>query len=309
MTNASEETTKGLTVAKLKSIDNYPEDQNTKVNGVTWFKEDSYKSSEYNWLCKIFSKATKKQTMRTKGTPDFIITLDDSDIILVIECKGSVEEHTRYNDVKKYIGYGYGSSNETEKYAIDGALWYASFLKSDYDVVSVGISGQTQAEARVTSFVWPKGGNVSDIELLEDGYLDNSLVSIKQYKEDVDVVLDRLSSTREEVRKELRKYTLSCANFLRSNGIEDNSKAGFVSAIILGLTNHESRLYRSTKAAIDLKNTTKSKKMINDILGKDATKLLKYSLYGEGMDEYADDYVNGIWDIDHIPKGKRISLK
>ena len=112
MTNASEETTKGLTVAKLKSIDNYPEDQNTKVNGVTWFKEDSYKSSEYNWLCKIFSKATKKQTMRTKGTPDFIITLDDSDIILVIECKGSVEEHTRYNDVKKYIGYGYGSSNE-----------------------------------------------------------------------------------------------------------------------------------------------------------------------------------------------------
>ncbi len=26
--------------------------------------------------------------MRTKGTPDFIITLDDSDIILVIECKG-----------------------------------------------------------------------------------------------------------------------------------------------------------------------------------------------------------------------------
>ena len=203
-----------------------------------------------------------------------------------------------------------GRALEKQKlYAIDGALWYASFLKSDYDVVSVGISGQTQAEARVTSFVWPKGGNVSDIELLEDGYLDNSLVSIKQYKEDVDVVLDRLSSTREEVRKELRKYTLSCANFLRSNGIEDNSKAGFVSAIILGLTNHESRLYRSTKAAIDLKNTTKSKKMINDILGKDATKLLKYSLYGEGMDEYADDYVNEIWDIDHIPKGKRISLK
>ena len=35
MTNASEETTKGLTVAKLKSIDNYPEDQNTKVNSCT----------------------------------------------------------------------------------------------------------------------------------------------------------------------------------------------------------------------------------------------------------------------------------
>ena len=101
-------------------------------------------------------------------------------------------------------------------------------------------------------------------------------------------------------------YTLSCANFLRSNGIEDNSKAGFVSAVILGLTNHESRLYKSTKAGIDEKRAKKSKKMLKDSIGKDAVKLLKYSLYGEGTDEYADDYVNGIWDIDRIPKGKRL---
>lgn len=309
MSKASEETTKGLTAARLKSIEQYPSNQNVKVGGVTWFKEDSYKSSEYNWLCKVFSKATKKQTMRTKGTPDFIVTLDESDIILVIECKGSVEDHSKFTDLKEYIGYGYGTPNETEKYAVNGALWYASFLKSDYDVVAIGVSGQTQAEARVTSFVWPKGGDISDIELLEDGYLDNSLVSIKQYKEDVDVALNRLASTKEAVRKELRRYTLSCANFLRSNGIEDNSKAGFVSAIILGLTNHDSRLYKSTKAAIDAKNMTRSKKMINDVIGKDATKLLKYSLYGEGSDEFADDYVKGIWDIDHIPKGKRVSLK
>lgn len=309
MSKASEETTKGLTAAKLKSIENYPSNQNVKVGGVTWFKEDSYKSSEYHWLYNVFSKATKKQTMRTKGTPDFIVTLDESDIILIIECKGSVEDHSRYIDLKDYIEYGYGSPNETEKYAVNGALWYASFLKSDYDVVAIGVSGQAQAEARVTSFVWPKGGDISDIALLEDGYLDNSLVSIKEYKEKVDVSLNRFASNKDAVRKELRRYTLSCANFLRSNGIEDNSKAGFVSAVILGLTNHESRLYKSTKAAIDTKNTTKSKKMINDVLGKDATKLLKYSLYGEGTDEYAEDYVNGIWDIDCIPKGKRVSLK
>ena len=51
MTNASEETTKGLTVAKLKSIDNYPEDQNTKVNGVTWFKEDCRVSHCTKYFC------------------------------------------------------------------------------------------------------------------------------------------------------------------------------------------------------------------------------------------------------------------
>ena len=57
------------------------------------------------------------------------------------------------------------------------------------------------------------------------------------------IALNRFAATEEAVRKELRRYTLDCANFLRSNGIEDNSKAGFVSAIILGLTNKESELY------------------------------------------------------------------
>ena len=60
MSNTSEETTKGLTVGKLKSIEGYPSNQNLKVDAITWFKEDSYKSSEYKWLCDVFSKATKK---------------------------------------------------------------------------------------------------------------------------------------------------------------------------------------------------------------------------------------------------------
>ena len=309
MSNTSEETTKGLTVGKLKSIEGYPSNQNLKVDAITWFKEDSYKSSEYKWLCDVFSKATKKQTLRSKGTPDFTVTLDGADIIVVIECKGDVNNHSLFENVEDYIGYGFGKPNETEKYAINGALWYASFLKSDYDVIAIGVSGQTRVETLVTSFVWPKGGEISDIALLENAYLENALVSIKQYEKDIDVILDRFSATEEAVRKELRRYTLSCANFLRSNGIEDNSKAGFVSAVILGLTNHESRLYKCTKAAIEAKKVTKSKKMISDSIGKDAVKLLKYSLYGEGGDEFADDYVKGVWDIDEIPKGKRVSLK
>ena len=97
-------------------------------------------------------------------------------------------------------------------------------------------------------------------------------------------------------------------NFLRSNGIEDNSKAGFVSAIVLGLTNKDSRLYRETKFAIDRKRESKSKKMFDDPIGKEAVRMLKTSLYGDGKDEYEDDYINGVWDIDQVPKGKRKSL-
>ena len=130
--------------------------------------------------------------------------------------------------------------------------------------------------------MWPKGGDISEIEVIEDGHLDDSLVSIKQYQKDVDIVLGRLADTEDAVRRELRRYTLDCANFLRSNGIEDNSKAGFVSAIILGLTNHESTLYKNTKTVIDQKRATKVRKMLSDIIGRNAVNQLKNSLYGEG---------------------------
>ena len=306
---ASEEKTKGLVADRLKSIDDYPTAQDVTVDGVTWFKEDSYKGTSYDWLSGVFAKASKKQTKKSKGTPDFIVTLDGSKIIVIVECKGDTADHSMLADANDYAKHGFGGPDETERYAINGALWYASFLKSDYDVVFLGVSGQTEAEARVTSFVWPRGEDISEIRVIEDGLLSNAIVSIKQYLKNIDIVLGRLAGTEESVRRELRRYTLDCANFLRSNGIEDNSKAGFVSAIILGLTNRESKLYLDTKAAIEQKRMSKAKKMLTDPIGRNAVTQLKNSLYGEGPDEFDPGYIRGIWDIDRIPRGKRTSLR
>lgn len=303
----SEEITKGLTASRLSAIDGYPSGQNVKVNGVTWFKEDSYKGTDYDWLSDIFSKASKKQTLKSKGTPDFVVVKDSSNVIIVIECKGNVENHTNLSDIKEYKTHGYGSAEETEGYAVNGALWYASFLSDNYDVVAIAISGQTTHECKVSSFVWPKGCNITDIEILEDTYFEKASLSICQYEEDIEVALNRYAKTEETVRKTLRRYTLSCANFLRQNGIEDNSKAGFISAIILGLTNMDSKLYIDTKNAMEKKYASKSKKMFSDPIGKNAIKLLKDSLYGAG-DVYGADYIKGIWDIDEIPRGKRTAL-
>jgi len=308
MSKISEETTKGLVADKLKNTLGYPTSQNVTVSGITWFKEDSYKGTSYNWLDSVFAKATKKQTLQSKGTPDFIVTKEDSSVIVVIECKGDIAHHSSQSDSIAFKYSGYGTPAETEAYAINGALWYATFLNDRYDVIAVGVSGQIEAACRVTSFVLPRGGKIEDIELLEDEYLSGALVSIVQYEKDVDVVLDRFAGTEAAIKKELRRYTLTCANFLRSNGIEDNSKAGFISAVILGLTNHESKLYKDTKAAIDAKRASKSKKLLSDPLGRNAVKLLKASLYGDG-NEYDEDYIKGIWDIDRIPRGKRTSLK
>lgn len=307
MSLVSEEKTKGLVAIKLSNITGYPTQQNINIDGITWFKEDSYKGTSYDWLKDVFNKATKKQTLVSKGTPDFIVTKDGSEIIIVVECKGDKEHHSAINNLDEYKMKGYGTGEETQKYAVNGALWYASFLCDKYDVIAIGVSGQNEVECKVSSFVWPKGGSISDIMLLEDGSLTDSFMSINQYIKDADKVLGRFVATETEVKRELRRYTLSCANFLRSNGIEDDSKAGFVSAVILGLTNQESRLFKETKKSIEEKRRTKSKRVI-DTIGKNSVKLLKASLYGEG-DEFEPDYVKGIWDIDQIPKGKRTSLK
>lgn len=308
MNYASEKVTQGLTADILSEIIDYPSKQNIKIDGITWFREDSYKGTEYSWLSDVFSKASKKQSMKNKGTPDFVVVKDASNVIIIIECKADINEHSKYSDIEDYKLNGYGTAYDTEKYAIDGVLWYASFLSDRYDVVAIAISGQNKIDSRITSFVWPKNETIHNIEILKEGTLMEEVPSINQYEKDIDILLKRFAHSEIEIKKELRRYTLSCANFLRANGIEDNSKAGFVSAIILGLTNPESNLYKYTKSAIDTKRSAKSKRMNVDPIGRNSVKMLKASLYGDG-NEYEEDYIRGIWDIDEIPKGKRTALK
>ncbi|MBQ7032706.1 MAG: hypothetical protein IJN25_03480 [Clostridia bacterium] len=140
MAKISEETTKGLVAEKLKNISGYPSAQNTKVDGITWFKEDSYKGTAYDWLAGVFAKASKKQTLKSKGTPDFIVAKDGSETIVIIECKGDVKNQLSLTSPDEYKTHGYGAATETETFAVNGALWYASFLCENYDVIAIGWS-------------------------------------------------------------------------------------------------------------------------------------------------------------------------
>ena len=170
---ASEELTKGIVAGKLRLLDGYASKQNEEKNGIIWFKEDSFKGTSYNWLKDVFAKASKKQNLSGRGTPDFLVVKDKSNVIVVIECKaeinGSSSKHSMFDNVEEYKMYGYGTPIETEQYAINGALYYATFLNQEYDVVAIGVSGQSESELRITSFVLPKGGELSDIEVIVDG--------------------------------------------------------------------------------------------------------------------------------------------
>lgn len=80
------------------------------------------------------------------GKPEFIITNTFvKNLIIVIECKASI---------KKHMSETLQMAND---YAVDGALHYARFLSKGYNVIAIGISGQSEAEMKMDTYFWLKG--------------------------------------------------------------------------------------------------------------------------------------------------------
>ena len=81
-----------------------------------------------------------------KAKPEFVLTFKrDPSTIIVIECKRSVNKHESEN------------YNKPRDFAVDGALYYAKFLKERYNVVAIGVSGSKKDDCKVSTFYWQKG--------------------------------------------------------------------------------------------------------------------------------------------------------
>ena len=99
---ASEEKTKGLVVEKLCSLKNHPKGQNIEENNIVFYKENSYENTVDNFLKDKFSKASKSQSGKSQGTPDFVVIKRDCNTIVVIECKEDTNKHSRFDEVNEY---------------------------------------------------------------------------------------------------------------------------------------------------------------------------------------------------------------
>jgi len=81
-----------------------------------------------------------------KARPEYIIAFSkNSNVILVVECKRAVKQHSSEQ------------LNKPQKFAVDGVLYYAKFLKSEYDVIAVAVSGTKKEDCKVSTFYWQKG--------------------------------------------------------------------------------------------------------------------------------------------------------
>lgn len=289
----SEELTKGLVKRRLVEV-GYPFNQDEIENGLIYYKEDSYKSgiNADKILAEAFINASKKLT-GNEGSPDYTAKDTKTELVIVIECKSDVSKHQTYDNLDDYKT-GLGTVKEISDYAINGALHYATFINYAYDVVAIAVSGIDEENYRCTSFFLPKGKGIDSLYLLENGEFNDTMMKPIDYRELIDEHLGKFKEEKDKVESELKIYANQCNNFLRANHISAKDRAGFLSAIVLALTNKDSDFFKSVERAMP---NSRIRKPYTEELGKKSIARLWESL-------------RDIWkDKDNLPEIKRKYLE
>lgn len=114
-------------------------------------------------IAKLLKSASKQGN--GVGSPEFIITSSRyPELLIVIECKANSNKH-KSKGLDKF-----------SEYACDGALLYASYLSKEYDVIAIGVSGESAKSLKISHFLHLKNEvranefQVSGILALDDFY-------------------------------------------------------------------------------------------------------------------------------------------
>lgn len=155
-----------------------------------------------------------------KAKPEFIITFrHDTSTIIVIECKKSAKNHK--SDLL----------NKPNGFAVDGAIYYAKFLASEYNVIAIGVSGTEKDKAIVDVYYFPKNQDkpipqkkLHNIFLTPDNYLK----AIHGEKISKSYSLD-----------EIRETAIDFHNRLRTIKVTERQKPVFIAGILIALEDQD----------------------------------------------------------------------
>lgn len=155
-----------------------------------------------------------------KAKPEYIITFDDDiSTIIVVECKKNVNKHET------------SSFNYPRDYAIDGVLYYSKYLKEEYNVVAVGVSGTKKENMKVNTFYWLKGQETySEMSKAQDIILEpqNYIELIKGNKLKKAYSLD-----------EIRETAINMHDYLREIKVTESHKPIFIAGILIALNDSD----------------------------------------------------------------------
>lgn len=150
-------------------------ERDTEQFVVDWFKKDPL----YNMIKLEFQKSSSKnisellknasKSWNAQWRPEFLITFpsQNSKYLIVVECKDSISDHDSG-------AFNKNNKININKYAVDWVLHYASFLKNDYDVIAIAVSGK-EDNFRVSNFLWKQWEDI-----YEDKKSDN-ILSVNDY--------------------------------------------------------------------------------------------------------------------------------
>ncbi len=162
-----------------------------------------------------------------KAKPEYVITFnDDINTVIVVECKNTVKKHCS----EKF--------NRPSVYAVDGALYYAKFLKQEYNVVALAVSGTNADNIKADAFYWAKNQEMYTVlEKAKDIILEpqNYIELVRGNKLKKAYSLD-----------EIRNMAIDMHNSLREIKVTESHKPIFIAGILIALNDEDfSKSYSS----------------------------------------------------------------
>lgn len=148
------------------------------------------------------------------GKPEFIVSFPNSDLIITVECKAELKHHKSTN------------LDKPKDYAVDGALLYSAYLSKEFNVIAIGVSGETEKELLIDTFIQiNKEAKARDLKI-------NKIFDFESYFN----ILKKDSVKEKGDFEKLMEYSIELNTNLRDNfEFEDNLKPLIVSSILLAL--------------------------------------------------------------------------
>lgn len=221
---------------------------------------------------------------RGKARPEYIITFKhDPKTIIIVECKNKTSKHASEK------------LDHPRDYACDGVLYYAKYLKDDFNVIAVAISGTKKENLKVDTFEWHKGHDTyqqvpkaKDIILEVDNYL-------KLYN-------------GEKIQKkfsleEIRSTALDMHNTLREVKVTEKQKPIFIAGILIALNDSD--------FVNDYQNLTSFNSLLNSLMSSIDKILDNSDIRREKIDDIKRQFkiIKSNEKLKDIPLDRKGSLK
>lgn len=182
-----------------------------------------------------------KKCSGNKGYPEFIIQYKkDKNFVIVIEDKADKAYHES-DSRKKY-----------DEYAVDGVLWYASFLSKHFDVLAIAVSGTDKNDLKINHYLHLKD------EPKAIPYFGNTLLAPDDYYRG-------LNTSEEKKRQDYDKlsdYTRILNGRLHEMKIDEAERCILASCILLALRKENFKQYYPTEDD----QSILANRMINDVM-------------------------------------------